>query len=251
MQEYVDSIEMIEIPGGSFAMGSPKGELGRFDCEGPQHSVTVQPFLMGKYPVTQAQWRAVAALPRVNRDLNPDPAKFKGDNRPVEQVGWNGAVEFCQRLSVHTGRKYRLPSEAEWEYACRAGTTTPFHFGETLTPELANYRGISTNDSVPKGEYRQQTTDVGSFPPNAFDLHDMHGNVGEWCLDHWHKNYQGAPTDGNAWGNEDDRPRTARTVRGGSWVDPWTSCRSAYRNANSPDYRYDVIGFRVVCVSVN
>ena len=120
---------MVAIPGGSFTMGAPKNERYSSDRESPQHQVTVQSFLMGKYPVTQAQWKAVAALPKVNRDLKLEPSKFKGDDLPVEQVSWYDAVEFCDRLSQHTGKQYRLPSEAEWEYACRAGTTTPFHFG--------------------------------------------------------------------------------------------------------------------------
>ena len=163
---------------------------------------------MGKYPVTQAQWRLVAALPQVEIALNADPANFKGDNRPVEQVSWDEAVEFCQRLSVATGHQYRLPSEAEWEYACRAGTTTEFYFGETITTDLANYRGtdvkyegktyLGSYGAGPKGIYREQTTDVGSFPPNAYGLYDIHGNVWEWCLDHWHDNFREAPTDGSA-----------------------------------------------------
>jgi hypothetical protein len=127
-------LDMVVIPGGTFMMGSSEGE-GR-DSEKPQHEVTVQPFFMGKYPVTQAQWQAVASLPQVNRELKPDPSRFKGENRPVERVSWYDAKEFCDRLSRYTGKPYRLPSEAEWEYACRAGTTTPFHFGETITSWL-------------------------------------------------------------------------------------------------------------------
>ncbi|NEO21280.1 MAG: formylglycine-generating enzyme family protein, partial [Moorea sp. SIO4A5] len=126
---------MVAIPEGSFIMGSPETEEGHTNDESPQHRVTVTSFFMGKYPVTQAQWQAVAALPQVNRELEPDPSHFKGKNRPVEQVSWYDAVEFCERLSQYTKRPYRLPSEAEWEYACRAGTTTPFHFGETITTD--------------------------------------------------------------------------------------------------------------------
>jgi formylglycine-generating enzyme required for sulfatase activity len=201
---------------------------------------------MGKYPVTQAQWKAVAFFPKVNRDLNPDPARFKGANRPVEQVSWHEAVEFCDRLSHRTNRQYRLPSEAEWEYACRAGTTTPFSFGETITTDLANYNGNYTYGAGPKGVYRQETTAVGSFPPNAFGLYDMHGNVWEWCLDHWHDNYTGAPIDGSAWltGNES----TGRIIRGGSWFDLPRICRSAYRFDFHPDGDFGDIGFRLVCV---
>jgi formylglycine-generating enzyme required for sulfatase activity/uncharacterized caspase-like protein len=243
-------LEMMSIPGGSFQMGSPDGE-GDDDDERPQHSVTVKPFLMGKYAVTQAQWKTVAGFPKVERDLEPDPSNFKGDNRPVECVTWHDAIEFCARLSQKTGREYRLPSEAEWEYACRAGTTTPFHFGETITPDLVNYNGNYTYASAPKGKYREQTTEVGSFPPNAFGLYDMHGNVWEWCLDYWHDNYGGlfrkAPIDGNAWISGGDSNR--RLLRGGSWNDgPWY-CRSAPRSGPNPGTRYDHVGFRVVCGS--
>ncbi|MEW6497793.1 MAG: formylglycine-generating enzyme family protein, partial [Cyanobacteriota bacterium] len=174
-------LEMVLIPGGSFLMGSPEDELERSDNESLQHLVTIQLFCLGKYPVTQAQWKAVAALPQVNRKLDPGLSSFKGENRPVETVSWYDAVEFCDRLSQKTGRQYRLPSEAEWEYACRAGTTTPFHFGETITPELANYNGKYTYGAGVKGVYREETTPVGSFGvANAFGLYDMHGNVWEW-----------------------------------------------------------------------
>jgi formylglycine-generating enzyme required for sulfatase activity len=204
---------MVAIPGGTFLMGSPESEPERSDRESPQHTVTIQPFFMGKFPVTQAQWQVVASLPKVNIDLKSDPSYFKGANRPVEQVFRDNAVEFCRRLSKATGREYRLPSEAEWEYACRAGTTTPFHFGETITTDLANYDGDSTYGSGSKGQSREQTTDVGSFPANAFGLHDMHGNLLEWCQDTWHKNYNGAPTDGSAWVDEN---ANERILRGGA-----------------------------------
>ncbi|NJM70428.1 MAG: SUMF1/EgtB/PvdO family nonheme iron enzyme [Scytonema sp. RU_4_4] len=199
------TLEMVAIPGGKFLMGSPETE--GYESEKPQHEVTIQPFFMGKYPITQAQWRAVAALPRIERDLNPDPSRFKGDDYPVECVSWYDVVEFCGRLSRRAGREYRLPSEAEWEYACRAGTTTPFHFGETLTDKLANYRASETFADEPKGEYREKTTSVGTFSPNAFGLYDLHGNLWEWCEDSWHETYQGAPTDGSAWHDENDNPK--------------------------------------------
>ncbi len=190
------TLEMVAIPGGTFMMGAPKNEQGSRDDERPQHQVTVQPFFMGRYPVTQAQWRAVAALPQVNKELDPNPSYFKGDDRPVERISWYDGLEFCARLNFRinftAGRDYRLPSEAEWEYACRAGTTTPFYFGETITTDLANYDGNYTYGNAPKGEFRQETTTVGSFPPNAFCLYDMHGNVWEWCADTWHDNYEGA-----------------------------------------------------------
>ena len=215
--------------------------------ESPQHPVTVPPFTMGKFEVTQAQWKAIASLPKVKIDLNVDPSKFKGSDRPVENVSWNDAIEFCDRLSAKTGKKYRLPSEAEWEYACRAGTTAPFNVGATLSADLANYDGTYTYGSGQKGTYRNETIAVGSFSPNAFGLYDMHGNVWEWCADYYHTNYQGAPTDGSAWVEGGDRAN--RLLRGGSWDDdPWL-CRSALRNRLGPDRRYDFIGFRVVCGS--
>ena len=164
-----DFIETILIPAGTFLMGSPENEPDRWEDGGPQHEVFVSSFLMGRYPVTQAQWRVVAGWDKVERDLKPDPSHFKGDNLPVEQVNWYEAIEFCQRLSDRTGRNYQLPSEAEWEYACRAGTTTPFHFGETLTTDLANYDGDYTYGQGNKGVYREKTTPVGSInAPQCF-----------------------------------------------------------------------------------
>ncbi|MEO0949584.1 MAG: formylglycine-generating enzyme family protein, partial [Cyanobacteria bacterium J06641_5] len=150
-------LKLMAIPSGEFLMGSPETEEGRYDDESPQHSVSVQPFFLSQYPITQAQWRAIAALPQKERELDPDPSEFKGGDRPVEQVSWYDAVEFCQRLSEFTGRSYRLPTEAEWEYACRADTTTPFYFGETVTTNLANYDG-SVYLNEPSGEDRQKTT---------------------------------------------------------------------------------------------
>jgi formylglycine-generating enzyme required for sulfatase activity len=201
---------------------------------------------MGRYPVTQVQWRFVAGLEQVNRQLDADPSRFKGDHRPVERVSWDNAVEFCDRLSIYAGREYRLPTEAEWEYACRAGTTTPFHFGETISSEVANYRGSSTYNNGPKGAYRQETTPVDHFGvANPFGLCDMHGNVFEWCQDHWHGSYAGVPMDGSAWLTENEL--TDRVLRGGSWfLDP-RDCRSAYRYYDSPVTRTYAISFRVVC----
>ena len=241
-------LEMVKIPGGRFLMGSPETEKGRSEHEGPQHWVTLPEFFIGKYPVTQAQWRTVAALPKVSIDLNPDPSGFKGNNRPVEKVSWNQAEEFCQRLSQARKQDYRLPSEAQWEYACRAGTITPFSFGETITTNLANYDGDSTYASASKGEDRGKTTEVGSFPSNAFGIYDMHGNVREWCADDWHDNYEGAPDNGSIWlsGN-----RVARKVlRGGSWFSLPLNCRSACRiNAYSAGAINSLIGFRVLCAA--
>jgi len=243
-------LDMVSIPGGTFSMGSPPWEVKRFNWkiqrfnnESPQHLVTVKPFYLGKYPVTQAQWEAVAKLPKVKQDLNTELSDFNGENRPVDLVDWHDAIEFCARLSKKTGKQYRLPSEAEWEYACRAGTTTPFHFGETITPDLVNYDGNFRYASAPKGKYRQQTTDVGSFPPNAFGLYDMHGNVSEWCQDVWHKTYNGAPADGSAW--EEGGNSQWRVLRGGSWGDDPRLCRSDHRRRLPPVCRWRICGFRV------
>ncbi|MBD1215742.1 MAG: formylglycine-generating enzyme family protein [Aphanizomenon flos-aquae Clear-A1] len=239
------TLEMVVIPGGIFMMGSLEGE--GYNSEKPQHEVIVESFRLGKYPVTQAQWKAVSAFTQANRELKPNPSYFTGDNHPVERVSWEDAVEFCDRLSQYTGRTYRLPSEAEWEYACRAGTTTPFHFGETITTDLANYDGNSTYGNGVKGVYRKETTEVGSFGvANNFGLYDMHGNVWEWCQDNWHSNYEGAPTDGNAWlDNEESSDR--KRLRGGSWLNDPEHCRSACRNDLNLDYYFNSIGFRVVC----
>ncbi|MDF5732362.1 MAG: formylglycine-generating enzyme family protein [Rhizonema sp. PD38] len=247
------NLELMKIPEGTFLMGSPKDERERYSNESPQHQVTVQPFFMGKYAVTQAQWQAVASLPQVNRELNPNPSEFKSVNRPVERVSWYDAVEFCDRLSQHTGKSYRLPSEAEWEYACRAGTTTPFHFGETITSELANYNATITYGAGVKGTYREETTQVGSFGvANAFGLDDMHGNVWEWCLDDWHDNYEGAPGDGSPWyddNNNFSQNKRIAMLRGGSWLNNPEICRSAsrdYYGAERDSLNVNV-SFRVVC----
>jgi formylglycine-generating enzyme required for sulfatase activity len=178
-------LEMIYVPGGSFRMGSPAREEGQGPDERPQREVTIQPFLMGRFMVTQSQWKRVSTFTRIQVDFESDPSFFKGNLRPVEFVNWYEAKEFCDRLSTTTGREYRLPTEAEWEYACRANTTTPFYFGETVTPELANYDGNYKYGRGPKGQYRKQTTEVGKFPPNAYGLFDTHGNLREWCADVW------------------------------------------------------------------
>jgi formylglycine-generating enzyme required for sulfatase activity len=250
-------LEMMQIPSGTFLMGSPPDELDNFSREQPQHEVTVPSFFMARTPITQSQWRAVAAYPKVEIDLDPEPSEFKGDNRPVEQVSWDDAIEFCRRLSQKSDRTYRLPSEAEWEYACRAGTTTPFHFGETLSDELANYcaqdresggnqyKGVYGRGML--GKYRKETIEVGQFPSNSFGLYDMHGNVLEWCEDVWHDTYEGAPIDGSAWVINDQK-NDQRLLRGGSWVNFPRGCRSAFRYCGSRDGRYSDVGFRVCCV---
>ena len=230
------NLELVMIPGGRFPMGSPDDEGN--NSERPQHLVTVQSFWMSKHPITHAQWRAVAAFPRVEIDLNPAPAKYQRPDQPVERVTWYDGVEFCDRLSQQTGFEYRLPSEAEWEYACRADTTTPFHFGPTLPADLANYN-----------YHYRGPTEVGKFrAANAFGLYDMHGNVWEWCLDHWHENYQDAPINGSAWViGGDDRYRLRR---GGSWAINSENCRSASRSRSLPNFKFLNIGLRVVRPSV-
>ena len=239
-------LEMIRIPAGEFMMGSPEYEKERSHHESPQHKVKISEFFMGRYPVTQAQWRVVAALPQVKISLKTAPFNLKRDNRPVTQVSWHEAVEFCQRLSKKTDIQYRLPSEAEWEYACRAGTKTPFHFGETITTDLANYDGRSIYGEGTEGEYRGQTTIVGEFKvANNFGLCDLHGNVWEWCADAWHRNYKGAPDDGSVWKEGgDDR---YRLQRGGCWDYDPGNCRSAYRVFNPSGSLSNYFGFRVVC----
>jgi len=255
-------LPMIQIPAGEFVMGSPGDELERLDREGPQHRVRLAPFWLGQTPITQTQWRVVARMvaplgQHWERELTPNPSFFgdgaDSDQRPVERVSWEDAMEFCRRLnsrlSPSAGRIFTLPSEAQWEYACRAGRTTPFAFGETLSPELANYDSTVSYANGPIGEKRGETTPVGRFPANAWGLHDMHGNVWEWCLDRWHDSYKGAPFDGGAWlSNDGQEPDLARLLRGGSWAVLPRFCRSAYRGRNRPDYRDNDRGFRVCCL---
>jgi formylglycine-generating enzyme required for sulfatase activity len=228
-------LEMVYIPGGRFMMGSPENEKGRDDDEGPQHLVTIAPFYMSKYPITQSQYQAV---------MGENPSKFQGQNRPVERVSWSDAVKFSERLSQKTGKVYQLPSEAQWEYACRAGTTTPFYFGDTITSQLANYRSNLVYSAEPKGVYRKETTEVGIFPPNGFGLYDMHGNLWEWVADSWHDNYKDAPSDGYVWA-EGEEPANC-PVRGGSLYRPPEECRCANRLQHSTDIRCQNLGFRVV-----
>ena len=236
-------LDMVAIPGGRFVMGSPNTEAERRDNEGPQRTVNISPFFMSKYPVTQEQYQAL---------MGNNPSHFQGffksEQLPVEQVSWDEAVKFCRKLSEKTGKTYRLPSEAEWEYACRGGTTTPFYFGETITPDLVNYDGNHPYGSAPEGLYRKQTTDVWSFPPNPFGLYDMHGNVWEWCSDRWHDNYNGAPTDGSSWETGTDNNRVQR---GGSWFNFAVKCRCAFRGKYSAGCRWRYGGFRVAVASVS
>ena len=240
-------IEFCWCPPGKFMMGSPRTEPGRESREGPQHLVTfARGFWMGKYPVTQAEWKRV---------MGSNPSKFTGDDRlPVEMVSWDDCQEYLARLNLLGEGVCSLPSEAAWEYACRAGTITPFHFGETISTDQANYNGNDTYGPGKKGLYREKTTPAGSFPANPWGLHDMHGNVWEWCQDWFHDSYQGAPADGTAW----DTPQMeagwfgpkqkypSRVLRGGSWYLRPGLCRAAFRFNFIPDIRIAFIGFRLL-----
>ena len=221
------TLEMVNLPAGEFLMGSPDS-----NSEKPQHQVQVNSFAIGKYPVTQAQYKAV---------MGTNPSHFENNpQNPVEMVSWRDARAFCKKLSQITGKIYRLPTEAEWEYACRAGTTTRFYFGDDAN-QLGDYVWYSGNS-------QQTTHPVGQKKPNAWGLHDMSGNVWEWCQDDWHNNYIGATEDGSAWLiDNDNRSQSPKCLRGGSWFDYPSSCRSADRNRGYPDYINDSFSFRVVC----
>ncbi|MBN2308308.1 MAG: SUMF1/EgtB/PvdO family nonheme iron enzyme [Candidatus Hydrogenedentes bacterium] len=231
------NMELVWIPPGTFMMGSPADEEGSSDSEGPPHRVMLtKGFWMGKYEVTQAQWEAVMD--------GRNPSYFQGGkNLPVERVSWNDCQEFIEKLNGRTGAGFRLPTEAEWEYACRAGTTTPFHFGETISTSQANYDGNYVYGNGRKGEFRRKTTPVGSFPANPWGLHDMHGNVGEWCLDWFREDYYAdSPNrnpEGPPWGE-------GRVMRGGAWELAPPECTSADRGAEEPTGSRDALGFRVV-----
>ncbi len=233
------AIEMALIPVGGFRMEMPSTPT--------QNISFAKDFYVSRYAVTQSQWFAV-----MGTDYDKDgfkkrfselDNKFKGDNRPIVVVSWNDAKAYCVKLSEKTGRSYRLPTESEWEYGCRANTITAFHFGETITPDLVNYDGNYPYANAVKGTYRQVTTDVGNFPPNEWGLYDTHGNVWEWCEDVWHENYNGIPQDGSAWlhGGE----QATRLLRGGSWFNYAFFCRSADRFRNNTTNASDFIGFRV------
>ncbi len=235
-------LEMLQIPEGEFLMGSAENE-GNYR-EQPQHLVKIAPFFLSRFTITQSQWKIIANNSRVRRELNATPSKFVGENLPVEQVTWFEAVEFCERLQLLTGRPYRLPTEAEWEYACRAGSDTAFSFGETISPEVATYDSTQRYKSGPKAKSPRQTSEVGAHQAsNTFGLSDMHGNVWEWCADHWDDSYDNAPNDGKALLT--DNMQWERVIRGGSWQDSPIVCRSRYRNGVSPSNKIITIGFRV------
>jgi formylglycine-generating enzyme required for sulfatase activity len=232
-------MKFVWIRPGNFMMGSPKEEKGR-GTEETQHKVTLtKGFYMGLYTVTQEEWEVV---------MGNNPSKVKGEkNLPVEYVSWDDCQEFIKKLRDKDKKQYRLPTEAEWEYACRAGTTTPFHFGETISTEQANYNGDFTYGEGKKGEgkYRKKVTPVGSFPVNAWGLYDMHGNVGQWCQD-WYDDYPKKDVvDPHPKGSEVGR----RVLRGGFWGGLPEHCRSAQRGGNVPGLRFQGFGCRL-CFSM-
>lgn len=238
------AIDLVVIPSGKFLMGSPQVEEKEYPDEEPQHEVTLNQFYMSKFEVTQAQWRAIARLPKASIDLQSEPSKFKGDDLPVENISWDEALEFCARLSRKSGRDYRLPSESEWEYAARAGSTGPFAFGDAITSDVANFDGGTPYRGAPEGIFREQTVPVGSLrAANGFGLYDVHGNVWEWCAGEYHSDYQGAPADGSPWVSGAHVKH--RVIRGGGWNSFAVDCRSANRLTYAQDGRRSNIGFRV------
>jgi formylglycine-generating enzyme required for sulfatase activity len=232
---------MVLIPAGGFWMGTPVEEGGYVKAEQPVHRVRLtRSFWMGVYEVTQEQYRAV---------MGQNPSQSKGAKRPVENVSWADAQEFCKRVSEKTGETARLPTEAEWEYACRAGTTTAYCFGDSISTDLANYdrsEADEDDDLVPLGESRQRTMPVGSFPANPWGLHDMHGNVSEWCQDWFAREYYPKSPDADPMGPETGK---YRVIRGGALHSAPRFCRSGFRGAVPPDSRHKSAGFRVVVES--
>ena len=238
-KDYRNSVGMVfkRIHPGTFLMGSPDSEEGRYSGQDPQHEVTIaNGFWLQVTPVTRQQYRDV---------LGEDPSRFKHDwDCPVEQVSWVDCQRFIAALNEsEETTAYRLPSEAEWEYACRAGTTGPFSFDLPITTDKANYNGNWSYAGGPKGEYRAKTTPVRQFDANPWGLYDVHGNVREWCQDTWHRDYVGAPSDGSAWTVGEE---TNRVLRGGSWCNGPAYLRSADRFRFSPDDRSSNVGFRLV-----
>ncbi|MFP6743213.1 MAG: formylglycine-generating enzyme family protein, partial [Alphaproteobacteria bacterium] len=235
--------EMVVVPAGSFMMGSPSGEKDRGNDEGPQHRVTIPAsFAVGKYEITFTEWDACVAGGGCGGYRPKDNGWGRGEH-PVINVSWKNAKSYVAWLSRKSRQEYRLLSEAEWEYAARAETATPFHFGLTISTDQANYDGRQTYGNGRKGIYRKKTVPVGGFPANSFGLFDMHGNVREWVEDCWHKNYSRAPSDGRAWTSGGDC--SLRVRRGGSWLSSPRYLRAAFRGRDGDDYRYDDIGFRV------
>lgn len=249
--EKAEPIEMVWIPQGSFQMGSTSDEWGHNEDESPRHSVNIKSFNMSRFSITQSQWKSVVKLPAVNRNLPLEPSTFSGGDLPIETISWEEAVEFCHRLSQEWGGVFRLPTEAEWEYACRAQTQTPFYFGETITADLANYNSVNQKYGLgPQGMEEQfigKTTPVKTFNiSNSFGLMEMYGNLWEWCLDYYYPHYKGAPIDGSARLNPPDSSFPERVIRGGAWYSFPIHCRSASRDKKSQNFASNGIGFRIV-----
>ena len=234
--------QMVVIPEGTFMMGSPAAEEGRYYDEDPRHEVTLRSFAMGVKEVTFDEWEACVRDGGCNGYRPGDQGWGRGA-RPVINVNWEDAQAYVRWLSEETGKGYRLPSESEWEYAARGGTMTPFHTGSTISTDHANYDGSDAYGFGSRGMYRQRTTPVGTFAPNAFGLYDVHGNVWEWGEDCWHGDYGGAPSDGTAWTRGGDCGR--RVLRGGSWISDPRNLRSANRNWGTTGGRGGFAGFRV------
>ncbi|MDP6546753.1 MAG: formylglycine-generating enzyme family protein [Phycisphaerae bacterium] len=231
------TMKLVLIPVGTFLMGSPNDEKGRANNEDPQHKVTIsKPFYMSIHEVTQAQWRAVMGSEPWGGRHFVKP----GDNNALNWVSWKDASRFCETSSKKTGKRVALPTEAQWEYACRAGSKMAYGFGDDAS-KLGDYAWYADNTNKRDQEYPHA---VGRKKPNAFGLYDMHGNVWEWCRDHRHKNYRGAPTDGTAW--VDKPPTGLRVLRGGAWGYDPKHCRTAHRFAGIPTDRYVHVGFRPV-----
>ena len=226
---------VVFIPAGEFEMGSPMEELKRDSDEAQHHIKLTKAFYIGKFEVTQIQYRTI---------MSENPSKFGGGKLPVENVSWYEAMRFLKKLSDKTGMKFRLPTEAEWEYACRAGTTTAFNTGTTLDSDVANYDAEKPYADGIIGKYLDRTCVVGSYPPNAFGLYDMHGNVWEWCNDIYNEDYYKVTPSIDPKGPQTDGGD--RVIRGGAWNEYAYKCRSADRNDRGPKANQSHIGFRVV-----
>ena len=242
---------LVVIPAGSFIMGPATNEPKKFPAEQPSHRVTIdEPFAIGQFELTFEDYdRYVAATGAEKPSDKGWGTRYWGRIKtPVFNVSWHDAQRYLEWLSEQTGQHYRLPSEAEWEYAARAGTTTAFHTGDCINTDQANYHGQYEFGDCPVSTlYRGKVIDVGSFAPNAWGLHDVHGNIFEWTLDCWHTNYQGAPDNGSAWMNEGDNVNCDRRVlRGGSWSGRPLDLRSGGRSYNEASFKSIFIGFRVV-----
>jgi formylglycine-generating enzyme required for sulfatase activity len=221
------TLDMVYVSGGEFPMGSPAGEGN--DSERPQHRVRLASFYMGMYPITELQYQAISG---------ENIRRFRGDKYPLADISWDAANRLCKKLSQKTGRLYTFPSESQWEYGCRAKSTTTFYCGDIITPAVANY--CPDLDSF----HNMSRSEVGAFPPNAFGLYDLHGNVSEWCLDTWIDSYDATPSDGTSW--QQGGYHTYRVLRGGSCFNKSSDCRSASRHSSCPHRTGGVFGLRVV-----